>query len=61
MTLRWWQFKKSSHCPHVDVYGIYGDEINASQGYRNYCADCGKLLDGPVSISVSRQDSKHAA
>ena len=52
---KWWQFRKRSQCPHVDVHGIYGDAI-AYFGYvRNHCHDCGKLLDGPVSISVARQ------
>lgn len=54
-TIRWWQFLKRRHCPHVRVQGIYGDAINHTPGFRrNYCLDCGRLLDGPVSISVQR-------
>lgn len=53
---RWWQFRKRAHCPHVDVLGIYGDAIISFGWYRNVCMDCGRLLDGPVSISVERQE-----
>lgn len=53
--LRWWQISRRRHCPHVHVRGIYGDAINHTPGYRrNRCLDCGRLLDGPVSISVDR-------
>lgn len=46
---------RRKHCPHVRLRGIYGDEINHTPGYRrNQCLDCGRLLDGPVSIAVSR-------
>lgn len=45
------------HCPHVDVRGIYGDEINHTPGnFRMQCRGCGRYLDGPVSISVERGD-----
>lgn len=47
---------KRKRCPHVDVRGIYGDEINYSAGFRLQCRDCGQLLDGPVSIAVDRGD-----
>lgn len=43
--------KKSRHCPHLNLRGIYGDEINLVGGYRLVCQDCGNLLDGPVSLS----------
>lgn len=46
---------KKRRCPHVDVRGIYGDEVNRVGGFRLYCVDCGRLLDGPVSIAVDRQ------
>lgn len=56
--IKWWHFSKRRHCPHVRLRGIYGDEINHTPGYRrNECLDCGRLLDGPVSISVSRRDT----
>ena len=47
--------KQRKRCPHVDVIGIYGDAINHCGGYRNFCRDCGRYLDGQVSISVDRQ------
>jgi hypothetical protein len=47
---------RGQHCPHTHVRGIYGDEINHTPGYRrNECLDCGRLLDGPVSIAVERR------
>lgn len=46
---------KRFRCPHVDVRGIYGDEINHVGGYRLQCFDCGAFLDGPASIAVQRQ------
>lgn len=53
--IKWWQFRKRRHCPHVSVRGIYGDAILHTPGYRrNVCMDCGRLLDGPVSIAAER-------
>lgn len=43
---------KVSRCPHANIRGIYGDEINQSGGYRLVCRDCGLLLDGPVSLAT---------
>lgn len=40
-------------CPHASIRGIYGDEINHSAGYRLECEDCGRLLDGPVSLATA--------
>ena len=40
-----------NRCPHVWKSGIYGDEINHSAGYRLRCDNCGRLLDGPVSLA----------
>ena len=43
------------HCPHLRVVGIYGDQINRTPGGRRLrCSDCGRLLDGPVSIATDR-------
>lgn len=54
--IRWWQLRRKWHCPHVHVRGIYGDEINATPGFRRVqCLTCGRLLDGPVSIAVVRR------
>lgn len=41
-------------CPHSNLRGIYGDEINARNS-RLACLDCGRLLDGPVSLAESRR------
>ena len=40
-----------NRCPHVHISGIYGDEINHCGGYRLSCDDCGRLLDGAVSLA----------
>lgn len=54
--IRWWQFRKRSACPHVNVRAIYGDEVTyATPDFnRIQCLDCWKFLDGPVSIAVAR-------
>lgn len=44
--------RKWRHCPHVNIRGIYGDEIIAKLWYRLECVDCGNLLEGPVSLST---------
>lgn len=47
--MKWWQFRKRRHCPHVHVRGVYGDEIIHTPGYRRIqCLNCGRLLDGPA-------------
>lgn len=52
--MRWIQRRR---CPHVDVRAIYGDEIifGTPKWNRLQCRDCGRFLDGPVSIAVDRQ------
>ena len=40
-----------NRCPHVNLEGIYGDEILRVGGYRLRCDDCGRYLDGPVSLA----------
>ena len=40
-----------NRCPHVHISGIYGDEINHCGGHRLSCDDCGRLLDGAVSLA----------
>lgn len=42
--------KLINRCPHTVIRGIYGDEINDAGGYRLVCSDCGRLLEGPVSL-----------
>jgi hypothetical protein len=41
----------ADHCPHANKIGIYGDEINRTGGFRLRCADCGRYLNGPVSLA----------
>lgn len=45
--------RRSRRCPHTTIHGIYGDAIN-HYGARLVCADCGRLLDGPVSLAGTR-------
>jgi hypothetical protein len=49
----WWQFKKRSRCPHRQLRGIFGDEIIFATPFysRLQCLECGKYLDGPVSLA----------
>lgn len=48
----WWARR---HCPHSNLRGIYGDEINVTPGGRRLeCTDCGQLLDGPVLLALIR-------
>ena len=40
-------------CPHVRTVGIYGDRINYTpKGRRLRCLDCGRDLDGPVTLAT---------
>lgn len=47
---------KKNRCPHSNVWGIFGDQINMTGGYRLRCFDCGLYLDGPVQIAELRND-----
>ena len=49
--MRW---RDRRHCPHVHLRAIYGDEIVQAGYRRNHCLDCGRLLDGPVLVAVTR-------
>jgi hypothetical protein len=43
-------------CPHSNLRGIYGDEINYTpKGSRLHCLDCGRFLDGPVKLANLRE------
>ena len=45
---RWWN---RNRCPHVVIYGLYGDVVNVfAKGRRLFCPDCRRFLDGPVSL-----------
>lgn len=42
-------------CPHSNLRGIYGDEINHTPRFsRLQCRDCGRFLDGPVMLATLR-------
>lgn len=41
-------------CPHQTLTGIYGDAIRAHGGLRLWCVDCGRALDGPVTLAELR-------
>lgn len=43
-------------CPHSNVHGVYGDDINRLGGARLWCGDCGSALAGPVEIANLRAD-----
>lgn len=47
---------RGNRCPHANMRGVYGDEINDCGGYRLRCCDCGRYLDGPLSLA--NQDPK---
>ena len=55
MSARWRRWRR---CPHARIAGIYGDEIYRSAGYRLRCLDCGRLLDGPVSLATHHTDPR---
>ena len=47
---------RRKHCPHSNLRGIYGDEINHTPGFRRLiCRDCSTLIDGPARLAASRQ------
>ena len=43
-----------NRCPHSRLNPIYGDAINHNGGYRLWCRDCRRHIDGPVSLAYSR-------
>lgn len=51
---------KHLRCPHSNLRGIYGDEINMVGGLRLQCRDCGSYLNGPVTLARLREDEKDA-
>lgn len=51
---------KHLRCPHSNLRGIYGDEINAVGGFRLQCRDCGSYLYGPVILARLREDEQFA-
>ena len=51
----WFGRYARKRCPHSNLEGIYGDPINHNGGWRLWCRDCRRYLNGPVSLSKSRQ------
>jgi hypothetical protein len=50
---RWWR------CPHSNLRGVYGDEINQTPGGRRLqCRDCQVFLDGPVALARIRDSER---
>lgn len=49
------RFRLVNRCPHSNLTGIYGDMVNQVGGWRLRCRDCGRYLDGPVSLAESRK------
>lgn len=51
--MKWSEFRKPARCPHARIRGIYGDEIIYTPRWRRLqCLDCGRLLNGPVSLAT---------
>lgn len=47
----WFGRRARRRCPHVRLRGLYGDHILWSGGWRLDCMDCGRFLDGPVTLA----------
>ena len=47
---------KRLRCPHSNLVGIFGDNINAAGGKRLRCLSCGSFLDGPVILAEIRKE-----
>lgn len=50
----WFGPRARRRCPHSNLIGIYGDQINAAGGLRLLCCDCGGRLGGPVGLAAMR-------
>lgn len=50
----WFGRTARRRCPHAELVGVYGDEINLVGGWRLWCKGCGCYLDGPVSLVEAR-------
>ena len=48
-----------SRCPHSNLRPIYGDEIifATPKFSRLQCRNCGKYLDGPVSLAYTTKEN----
>ena len=49
------RMRQRRHCAHSRLRPIYGDEINFVGGWRLWCRDCGRFIDGPVSLAAMRE------
>lgn len=47
----WFGRTAKKRCPHANKVGIYGDLIYVVGPYRLHCEDCGRYLDGHVSLA----------
>lgn len=54
-----WRFRREiKHCPHSNLDPIYGDAINMSGGFRLWCRDCRRKIDGPVALAERRKNER---
>lgn len=57
MKYRGWFGKTARRrCPHLDLRGIFGDEIIQVGYWRLQCRDCGQFLDGPVTLAAPKDE-----
>ena len=45
------RFLRKNRCPHVVIYGLYGEVAEVTR-YRLFCPACKTFLDGDVDIST---------
>lgn len=52
----WFGRTARRRCPHTTLEPVYGDAIIfESKGYRLFCLDCWRYIDGPVDLSEFRK------
>lgn len=52
------RFSFINRCPHTNLIGIYGDAINHCGGYRLWCSDCKRYINGQVDLAHIRSEEK---
>lgn len=55
----WWKLwgrHARRRCPHSRLTSIYGDQVNQVGGWRLYCQDCRRYLDGEVTLEMNRSN-----
>lgn len=55
----WFGRRARRRCPHSQLLGLYGDEINRVGGWRLFCNGCRRYLDGPVRLEITRAAEPH--